>query len=100
MSSDHHVHPSHTLGDVLIHLEARVSQGNDLVEAQRLQLVHLNLECLHFICELQVRSLGNRKKKQNPRKDYVTWSGVRSRDNDGARVSAALGKELGEKTFM
>lgn len=57
MSSDHDVHTPHTLGDVLIHLEARVSQGDDLVKAQRLQLVHHSLECLHFICEIQVRPL-------------------------------------------
>lgn len=71
MSSDHDVHPPHVLGDVPIHLEARVSQGDDLVIAQRLQLVHLNLECLHFICEIQVRPLGNRKTTQE---DYITWT--------------------------
>lgn len=62
-------------GDVLVHLEARVSQGDDLVNAQRLQLVHLNLECLHFIGEIQVWPLENRKKKK-------TQDGLRDVDID------------------
>lgn len=57
VSSDNNVHPSHTLGDVPIHLKAGVAQGDDLVVAQRLQLIDLNLKRLHLIRELQVRAL-------------------------------------------
>lgn len=57
MSSDDNVHPSHVLGDVLIHLEAGVAQGDDLVVALRLQLINLHLKRLHLIRELQVRAL-------------------------------------------
>lgn len=57
MSSDNNVHPSNALGDVPIHLEAGVAQGDDLVAAQRLQLIDLRLKRLHLIRELQVRPL-------------------------------------------
>lgn len=63
MSSDNNVHPSHALGDVLIHLEAGVTQGDDLVAAQRLQLIDLHLKRLHLIRELQVRALEQGEKQ-------------------------------------
>lgn len=54
VSSNNDIDPSDALGDLLIHVKARVAQGDDLVIAQGFQLVDLNLKCLHLILKLQV----------------------------------------------
>lgn len=56
VASYDHVDPSHSPGDFLILFEPRVSQGDDLVDAQSLQLVDLNADRLHLILKLQVRA--------------------------------------------
>lgn len=56
MSSDDNVNTSHTLGDLLIHVKARVTQGNYLIIAQGFQFIHLDLERLHFISKLKMGS--------------------------------------------
>lgn len=54
MSSDDDVNPSHSLGDLLIHLKAGVTQGDDLIITQGFQFVHLDLERFHFLVKFKM----------------------------------------------
>ncbi len=56
VSTDDDIDSVHLLGDLLVHKEAGVTESDDLIHAERLQLVHLQLQSFHLILKLQVRS--------------------------------------------
>lgn len=56
MSSDDNVNAFHSLGDLLVHLKAGVTQCNDLIITQSFQFVHLDLERFHLVGKLKMRA--------------------------------------------
>lgn len=56
VSTDDDVDSADLLGDVLIDGEAGVTQSDDLIHAQRLQFVDLQLQRGHLVLKLQVCS--------------------------------------------
>lgn len=56
MSSDNNVNASHSLGDLLVHVEAGVTQCNDLIITQGFQFVHLDLERFHLVGKSKMRA--------------------------------------------
>lgn len=54
MSSDNNVNTSHLFGNLLVHVEAGVTQCNDLIIAQSFQFVHLDLERFHLVVKLKM----------------------------------------------
>lgn len=56
VSTDDHVDAADLPGDQAINVDARVTQSDDLVDPQRLQLVHDGLQGADLVQELQVRS--------------------------------------------
>lgn len=56
MSPDDNVDASHSLGDLLVHVKAGVTQCDDLVITQGFQFVHLDLERLHLVDKLKMRA--------------------------------------------
>lgn len=56
VSANDNINSFDSLGDVFIDVEAGVAQSDDLIDAHGGQFLHLLLDGLHLILELQVRS--------------------------------------------
>lgn len=56
MSADDDVDSADLPGDLLVHGETRVTQGDDLIDSQRQEFVHMRLQGGHLVLEPQVWS--------------------------------------------